>query len=84
MFDDWQRFERYLTVTQLDAAGSKKQCDRFLYYLGPQVEDVPRTFNFSDKEAKVYEMVKSMFVQYFDTKRNIIYDRAKFNMRMQG
>ena len=47
----------------------------------------PRTysesFNLAEDEAKQYETVKAKFEGYFDKRRNTIYDRAQFNMRVQ-
>ena len=42
------------------------------------------SFNLSAEDLKRYEVVKSKFENHFIAKRNVIYERAKFNLRVQN
>ncbi|GBN86563.1 hypothetical protein AVEN_157987-1 [Araneus ventricosus] len=51
--------------------------------MGSQSEEIFRTSNLKQTEVDSYEVVKAKFEKYFIPTRNVIYDRYKFNMRMQ-
>ena len=42
------------------------------------------TFTLSEADSKKYSKVKAKFENHFIAKRNIIYERAKFNLGKQG
>ena len=41
------------------------------------------SFQLSEDDKKVYKKVKETFDAHFDKRKNVIYERAKFNMRRQ-
>ena len=54
-----------------------------LYSMGDEADDILRSFKLSSDQLKKYDTVKAKFDQHFVKKRNVIFERAKFNMRKQ-
>ena len=52
-----------------------------MYTKGDKADDILRSFKLSDKDKKKYAVVK--FEVHFVNHRNLILERAKFNMRKQ-
>jgi len=76
-----KRFERFKS-----ASGIKEEADQInalVYLMGEQAEDILSSFNISDADAKKYETVKKRFEDHFVVSKNVIYERAKFNSRVQ-
>ena len=46
-------------------------------------DDILRSFRLSDDDSKKYDVVKGKFDSHFVKRRNVIYERAKFNQRIQ-
>ena len=46
-------------------------------------DDLLLSFDLSEADRKKYKPVKDKFDSHFVIKKNIIYERAKFNMRSQ-
>lgn len=78
-----QRFERYRIVSRLNLQPPETQVATLIYCLGEDAEDIISTSSLSQYDQKDYEKVKSMFQDHFTKKRNIIYERVKFNLRSQ-
>ena len=56
-----------------------------LYAMGGESEDIFTSFIFvDDADQNNYDRVKEKFDHYFIAKNNVIYERAKFNQRVQG
>jgi hypothetical protein len=51
--------------------------------MGERAEDVLSSFSLSEDEANKYETVVARLESHFIKKRNIIYERARFNQRCQ-
>ena len=51
--------------------------------MGDRSEDILKSFALSKEDAKKYSVVIGKFNSYFGKQRNVIYDRAKFNSRLQ-
>lgn len=49
----------------------------------PQAEDIFNTFKLTTDEQKNFDAVLKGFEDYFIPRRNIIYERAKFNTPVQ-
>ena len=60
-----------------------KQINTLLYCLGDTSEDVLLSTNATEEERKVYATVLSKFDSFFKVRKNIIYERARFNRRNQ-
>ena len=54
-----------------------------LYCLGEEAEDLLRSTNITEDERKVYLTVLGKFDGFFQVRKNIIFERAKFNRRCQ-
>ena len=76
------RFERGLVIEGKSTQPDSVKVDWLVYCLGSKAEDIFVSFQLSDAKVK-YDVVKLKFEQHFISKRNIIFERAQFNMRKQ-
>lgn len=85
--NDWppwkQRFLRFRTASGLDGKPEKSQVDALVYLMRPQAEDIFKTFKLEPDVQKKFEVVLQEYEAYFVPRRNIIYERVKFNTRTQ-
>ena len=85
--NDWtkwkRRFDRYLAVSGLQGKSEELQISSLIYCMGDEAEDILATFELSDEDAKKYETVVTKFKDHFNRKKNIIFERARFNSRKQ-
>ena len=51
--------------------------------MGDQAEDILLSFRLTEEEAKKYSTVVEKFQQCFVKRKNVIYERSKFNQRIQ-
>ena len=51
--------------------------------MGDDADDILSSFGLTEEESSTYETVKGRFESHFIKKRNVIYERAKFNMWCQ-
>ena len=54
-----------------------------LYSMGEKADDILQSFNLSEEELKKYDTVVAKFQNHFISRRNVIFERAKFNSRKQ-
>ena len=59
------------------------QVNTLIYAMGDQDDDILRSFELSEEDRKNYRVVKSKFDSYFVQRRNVIFERAKFNRGIQ-
>ena len=78
-----QRFERFRKATGLDKQSGENQVNTLIYTMGEQADDIFISFEFTAEQEKSYEEVKERFENHFIVKRNVIFERAKFNSRNQ-
>ena len=78
-----RRFERFRSASGLAEKDEVVQVNTLLYSMGDEADDVLRSFALSEADQKKYSEVKGRFDQHFVKKRNVIFERAKFNMRKQ-
>ena len=85
--DNWprwkKRFEHYRAASGLDKESEERQVSTLLYFLGEAADDVLTSTNISADDRKKYDPVMSKFDEFFQVRRNIIFERAKFNRRNQ-
>ena len=85
--DDWsrwkKRFEQYRLALELGKASASRQISTLLYCLGEEAEAVLDSTDATDDEKAVYKTVIEKFDAHFKVRKNIIYERAKFNKRNQ-
>ena len=68
----------------MDKKEEDKQVNALIYSIGDEADDIVTAFNPSQEEMNSYETVKNKFEGHFIAKRNIIFERAKFNDRVQN
>ena len=76
-----RRFERFRVASGLDSSSEEAQVNTLIYSMGDEADDILRSFALSDADKKKYQTVMDKFEAHFVKKRNIIYERARFNMR---
>ena len=85
--DDWprwkRRFEQYRVASGLSDDSSEKQVNTLLYCLGEQAEAVLTSTNTSAEDRKVYDTVITKLNGFFKVRKNVIFERARFNRRNQ-
>ena len=85
--EDWirwiRRFERFRKATGLDQKSGDNQVNTLVYSMGEEADDITISFGLTADDAKQYELVKNRFENHFIVKRNIIFERAEFNLRSQ-
>ena len=59
------------------------QVNTLFYAMGDQADDILRSFALSEEQRKSYMTVKSKFDDHFIQRRNVVFERAKFNRRRQ-
>ena len=77
------RFERFREASGLKKKAEEDQVHTLLYVMGDQVEDIFTSFHLDDADKKDYAKVIGKFDQHFVLKKNVVYERAKFNSRFQ-
>ncbi|UYV81264.1 hypothetical protein LAZ67_20000582 [Cordylochernes scorpioides] len=79
-----KRFERYLVVSGMKKKEEAYKIDLLMYLIGDRADDIFRTFRFEkEEEATKFDSVLKAFDSHFCVGKNIIYERAKFNSRVQ-
>lgn len=85
--EDWlkwvRRFERFRVISGIDGKEQKQQVDSLLYCMGDEAEDILTTFALTATQLQDYDEVRKCFDSYFVVRKNVIYERAKFNSRTQ-
>ena len=82
--DEWPRwFEQFRVASGLAADTSEKQVSTFLYCLGEEAESVLSSTNATEDDRKDYTAVLRNFNSFFQVRRNVIFERARFNRRNQ-
>ena len=84
-WNEWlTRFERYRIATKLFNENQKVQVASLIYAMGPEAENIFKTFDFeTEGDENKYETVSQKFTPHFIPKRNIIHERAIFHRRNQ-
>ena len=86
--DEWskwkRRFEQYFHASGLAASkDEERQVSTLLYCLGEEADDVLSSTNISTEERAKYGDVMAKFDEYFKVRKNVIFERARFNRRNQ-
>ena len=85
--DEWprwrRRFQQFRVVSGLSKEDEERQVSTLLYCLGEQAEDVLVWMNISEESRKKYDDVLAKFDAHFRVRKNIIFERARFNRRIQ-
>lgn len=85
--DDWpkwkRRFEQFRSASGLITEDEVRQVSTLLYCLGEEADDVLTSTNISDGDRKKYDPVMAKLDEFFKVRRNVIFERARFNRRNQ-
>ena len=85
--NDWtkwiRRFERFRQASNLSASSEVNQVNTLIYCMGDDADDVLRGLKLSATDQHVYSKVRDGFESFFIVRKNIVYKRARFNMRKQ-
>eukprot|EP00057_Strongylocentrotus_purpuratus_P018713 XP_011673187.1 PREDICTED: uncharacterized protein K02A2.6-like [Strongylocentrotus purpuratus] len=77
-----RRFERYRIASGLASKPDSEQVSTLLYAMGECADDIIVSLNVKEETAK-YDDVIATLKKYFNVRKNIIVERAKFNKRTQ-
>ena len=85
--DEWpkwsKRFEQFWVASGLSTEDDTRQVCMLLYCLGEEAEDVLKSTNITEEERKVYATVLGKFDAFFQVRKNVIFERVRFNRRPQ-
>ena len=85
--DEWtkwkRRFEQFMSASGLDKEDDARKISTFLYCIGDEAEDILVSTNITDESRKKYADVMAKFDAYFQVRKNVRFERAKFNRRDQ-
>ena len=83
LWSKWfRRFERYRIASGLKNKPDVEQVGTLLYAMGECADDILKTLNIDEEKAS-YEEVKTALNGYYEIRRNVLVERAKFNKRIQ-
>ena len=85
--NDWtrwiRRFERFRQASNLSASSEDNQVNTLIYCMGDEADDVLRGLKLSAADQHEYTKVRDGFESFFIVRKNIVFERARFNMRKQ-
>ena len=85
--EDWlkwiRRFECFRCASGLDKKGQDIQVSTLVYCMGDEANDILSLFKLSPEDKAKYDVVKEKLEGYFVKRRNVIFERARFNQRRQ-
>ena len=85
--EDWpkwsRRFERFRQASGLVKEEEESQINTLICTMGDKADDILNSFKLSTAQLKQYHTVKTKFDENFVLRRNVIFERAKFNRRRQ-
>ena len=85
--DQWEkwrrRFEQFRVASGLSSEEDDRQVSTLLYCLGEAAEDVLLSSKTTDKDRTEYKLVLGKFDEFFKVRKNVIFERARFNRRNQ-
>ena len=79
-----RRFERFRQASGLETEDEIKQINTLIYAMGDEADDILKSFQLTATQKKKYDVIKERFENYFVVKRNVIFERVKFNRRIQA
>ena len=85
--DEWQkwkrRFEQFRQASGLSTETTQRQVSMLLYTMGEEAEDTLLSTKISESDQKDYDKVIAKFDSFFQVRKNVIFERARFNRRCQ-
>ena len=84
--DNWPRwicrFERFRQASGLQSKSEESQINTLIYTIRDQADNILLSFRLSNEDKK-YDVVVGKFQGHFVKQRNVIFERMKFNQRIQ-
>ncbi|XP_077505285.1 uncharacterized protein LOC144115033 [Amblyomma americanum] len=81
----WRKwFEHFYTASGLCDKSGSHQVNTLLYLMSDQAEDILGTFKLSGENSQNIQVVLKQFDSYFIPWRNVIFEWARFNTRVQN
>ena len=85
--DNWlkwkNRFEQFRVASGLKQEDGPRQVSTLLYCMGEEADSVLSSTNISEADREKYDSVMAKFDDFFKVRRNVIFERAKFNRRVK-
>ena len=85
--EEWSRwrsrFEQFRVASGLADSSAAKQVSTLSYNIGQEADSVLTSVNATADDRKVYATVLGLYDEYFKVLRNVIFERARFNRRVQ-
>ena len=78
-----RRFERFRQASGLAKGEEESQINMLIYAMRDQADHILNSFKLSTTQLNQYHTVKKKFDGHFVIRRNVIFERAKFNQRRQ-
>lgn len=83
-WEKWiRRFERFRLASNLNNSTDANQVNTLVYCMGDEAADVLRGLELTSEQRQHYVDVKNAFDTFFVPRKNVIYEQAKFNKRVQ-
>lgn len=79
-----QQFEFYMVATEKGKKSDEIKCALLLTLMGEAALDVYNTFTFAEDEVNKLAILTNKFEIYCNPKKNVTYERHKFNTRQQS
>lgn len=76
-----RRFERFRIASGPERQSEENQVNALIYTMGDEAEDIVTSLRMTQEEASVYITVRDKLEGHFVVRRNVIFERAKFNQR---
>ena len=78
-----RRFQQFRDASGLVDQSQSKQINTLLYCMGESAEDVLASMHPTEDEKGDYGVVMDKFDSFFKVRKNVIFERARFNNRVQ-
>ena len=78
-----RRFQQFREASGLSEDNEAKQINTLLYCMGEEAEDVLTSTNPTKEEKKQFQSIIAKFDSFFKIRKNVIFERARFNRRNQ-
>ena len=78
-----KRFKQFRVASGLKEQDEERQVSTLLYCIGDEANEVLTSTNITDDDRKKYNAVIGKFDSFFQVRKSVIFERAKFNRRAQ-
>ena len=86
--DEWPRWRRHFLQfgddSSLGEESDQKQISTLLYCMGESAEGVLSSTDNSADNRKAFQFIITKFDCFFRVRKNVMFERARFNCRSQG